>query len=114
MRLEVILPTVDIVRWGFSDFLFQYVRYIHAVIVFQGFYSSLRSEVLCIISVGYTQCDFYHIFSPAMICLPFKNFVHAYMIPAVHCLQEIIPHLRPRAISFKPIFLAHRDSVSHT
>ena len=63
MRLEVILPTVDIVRWGFSDFLFQYVRYIHAVIVFQGFFSSLRSEVLCIISVEYTQCDFYQFFS---------------------------------------------------
>ena len=33
-----------------------------------------------IISGGYKQCDFYRIFSAAMICLPSKNFVHAQMI----------------------------------
>ena len=32
------------------------------------FFCCLPSELVCIILWGYTQCDFYHIFSVAVIC----------------------------------------------
>ena len=40
------------------------------------FFGNLPSELVCIIS-EYTRCDFYRIFSAAMICLLSKNFAHA-------------------------------------
>ena len=46
--------------WRFSYSPFQYGCYIHAVIVFQWFFRSLPSEVLYIISGGYTRyCSSY-------------------------------------------------------
>ena len=38
------------------------------------FFCSLTTRLVCIISGGYTRCDFYRIFSVAMICFPFKIF----------------------------------------
>ena len=48
--------------WRFSYSPFQYGRYIHAVIVFQWFFRSLPSEVLCIILGEYTRYCLPHLF----------------------------------------------------
>ena len=42
------------------------------------FFCCLPSELVCIILWGYTQCDFCHVFSAAVICLPSKNCAEAY------------------------------------
>ena len=56
------MGTRDIVRWRFSDSPFWYGCYIHAVIIFQWFFRSLPSKVLCIISGGYTWYHLPHLF----------------------------------------------------
>ena len=48
--------------WRLSYSLFQYGCYIHAIIVFQWFFRSLPSEVLCIISGEYTGYCLTHLF----------------------------------------------------
>ena len=72
--LKVILQTRAIVHWGFL------ILCIQVVIVLQWFFCSLPSMLVCIISGGYTHCDFYHIFSAAMICLPSKYFVQTFLV----------------------------------
>ena len=48
--------------WRFSYSPFQYGCYIHAVILFQWFFRSLPSELLCIISEEYTRYRLPHLF----------------------------------------------------
>ena len=59
--LKVILRTRDIVCLGFPDTLCfnTGTRYIQAVIVFQWFFLQPTRRASCIISGGYTRCNFY-------------------------------------------------------
>ena len=72
--LKVILWTTSIVHWGFLTFRSGKNATYKQSLCSNDFLSSLPSEPVCITSGGYTRCDFYRIFSAAMICLPSKNF----------------------------------------
>ena len=72
--LKAILWTTSIVRWGFLTFRSDKNATYKQSLCSNDFLSSLPSEPVCIISGGYTRCDFYRIFSATMICLPSKNF----------------------------------------
>ena len=78
--LKVILRTRDNVRWGLSDSPFAIDSKYMQPLCPNDFFCILPCELVCIILGGYTRCDFYRIFSAAMICLPPKNFAHAQMI----------------------------------
>ena len=69
--LKVILQTRDIACWGFPDSLLQYGCYIKTVIVLQWFFLQTTQRA----SLYYfSECDFCHILSAAIICLTCKNF----------------------------------------
>ena len=72
--LKVILRTRDIVHSGSLDSPFRYRHSSNQSVCSNDFFWTPPSELICIISGGYTRCDFYGIFSVAMICLPSKNF----------------------------------------
>ena len=78
--LKLISQTRALSIGGFPGSLFQYECCIQAVVFLQLFFCSLPTKrfalLICIISGGYTQCDFYGIFSAAMICLPSKHFAY--------------------------------------